>query len=117
MGDLDFQPKDSTLTITSSPLIGSPAYAAGLERGDRLVSLGGRATITQADVDAVLGSRQPGATVPAVIIGRDGRRELSVTLAESPEVEIVTYEEAKMPVNDAIRTFRAAWMASKAVGR
>ena len=117
MGDIDFQARDTTLIIGSAALIGTPAYAAGLERGDRLVSLAGRSTVTAADVEAVLGSRRPGETVPAVIIGREGRREVNVTLAESPRLEVVTYEEAGMPVSDAIREFRERWMASKAVGR
>ena len=114
LGDLDFQARDSTLTVASATLIGTPAYAAGIERGDRLVSLAGRATVTAADVEAVLGSRRPGEAVPAVVIGRDGRRDVTLTLAESPRLEVVTYEEAGMPVSEAVRAFRERWMASKA---
>ena len=113
LGNLQLRARDTTLTIESPALIGTPLYAAGIERGDRLVSLGGRPIVTEADVEAVLASRKPGDQLPAVIIGRDGRRETSVTLGESPEVEVVTFEAAGMPLPDEARTFRDAWMRSR----
>jgi hypothetical protein len=40
-----------------------------------------------------------------------------VPLVENPAVEVVTYEKAGMPVTDAMRSFRQAWLGSKAGGR
>lgn len=113
MGDLSFGAQDTSLTVTSAILIGTPAYAAGIEHGDRLVSLGGRQVVTAADVDAALSGQKPGNTIPAEIVGHDGRRAVTITLAESPQLEIVTFEEAGMPVSDEIRAFRESWMASR----
>ena len=98
-------------------LIGTPLYAAGIERGDRLVSLAGRPTVTEADVQAVLASRKPGDQIPAVVVSRDGRRETSITLAEDPAVEVVTFEQAGLELTDAARTFREAWMRSRVAAR
>lgn len=117
MGDVQFRAQDTTLTIGSTVLIGSPLYAAGVERGDRLVSLAGRATTTEADVEAVLASRKPGERVPAVIVSRDGRREVTLELAESPQVEVTTFETAGRAVTPEIVAFRSAWMGSKAPGQ
>jgi predicted metalloprotease with PDZ domain len=113
LGSMQLRARDTTLTIESPVLIGTPLYAAGIERGDRLVSLGGRPVVTEADVEAVLASRKPGDQVPAVIVGRGGRRETSVTLAESPEVEVVTFEAVGMPLSEEARAFREAWMRSR----
>ena len=113
LGGVQLRARDTTLTIESPVLIGTPLYASGIERGDRLVSLGGRPVVTEADVEAVLASRKPGDQVPAVIVGRDGRRETSVTLAESPAVEVVTFESAGMPLSEEAKAFREAWMRSR----
>jgi hypothetical protein len=48
---------------------------------------------------------------------RTGRREVAVGLMENPAVEIVPYESAGVPVTDAIREFRRAWLGSKAGAR
>jgi predicted metalloprotease with PDZ domain len=113
LGSVQLRARDTTLTIESAVLIGTPLYAAGIERGDRLVSLGGRPVVTEADVEAVLASRKPGDQVPAVIAGRDGRRETSITLTENPAVEVVTFEAAGMPLSEEARAFREAWMRSR----
>ncbi|HEU5051417.1 MAG TPA: hypothetical protein VFU00_13890 [Gemmatimonadales bacterium] len=113
LGPVGLEPRDSTLLVVSPPTIGSPLYDAGVERGDRLVSLAGRAMLTSADLDAVLAGRKDGDTVPAVILGRDGRREVAVKLAEDFTLEIVTFEKAGREVNPEIAAFREAWMGSR----
>ncbi len=117
LGGVQLRAQDTTLTVNSPVLIGTPLYAAGIERGDRLVSLAGRPTVTEADVEAVLASRKPGDQVPAVVVSRDGRRETSITLAEDPTVEVVTFEQAGLELPDAARTFREAWMRSRVAVR
>jgi predicted metalloprotease with PDZ domain len=112
LGPVGLTEQDSTLAVTTSPTIGSPLYAAGIERGDRIVSIAGRPMLTSADLDAVLSDRTPGASVPAVIIGREGRKDVSITLAEDSTLEIVTFEKAGRPVPKQVATFRSAWMGS-----
>ncbi len=114
LGPVGLNEQDSTLAVVSSPTIGSPLYAAGIERGDRLVSLAGRALVTSADLDAALSDRKAGAVVPAVIIGREGRKEVPITLAEDFTLEVVTFEKAGRPVTRAIERFRLGWMAPRA---
>jgi hypothetical protein len=64
---------------------------------------------------AVMRGHRPGETVRMDVQQRTGRHEVAVTLVESPQMEIVTYESAGMPVTDAIREFRRGWLGSKAV--
>lgn len=89
LGPIGFQERDTTLVVASTVTVGSPLYEAGVERGDRLVSLDGRRTITEADVDAVLSGKRPGDQITAVIIGRTGRREVPVRLQEDFRLEVV----------------------------
>jgi predicted metalloprotease with PDZ domain len=114
LGPVGLNEQDSTLAVTSSPTIGSPLYDAGVERGDRIASLAGRAMLTSADLEAVLSDRKAGAQVPAVIIGREGRKDVTITLADDFTLEIVTFEKAGRPVPKAIVAFRSAWMGSRA---
>ena len=113
LGPVGLQEQDSTLSVASSPTIGSPLYEAGIERGDRIVSIAGRAMLTSADLDAVLSDRKAGETVPVVVIGRGGRRDLTLTLAEDFTREIVTFEKAGRPVSRQVVAFRQAWLAPR----
>lgn len=106
--------EEGQATVGSYPIAGSPLYRAGLTAGDRIVSLGGRPVATRADVAAVLGARRPGDAVPIEWEGRAGRRTGTLQAAESPTLEVVTYEAAGRPVTDAMRAFRESWLGSKA---
>ena len=63
---------------------------------------------------AVLGARRPGDAIPIEWEGRAGRRSGTLQAAESPLLEVVTYEAAGRPVTDAMRAFRESWLGSKA---
>lgn len=106
--------EDGQASVGSYPIAGSPLYRAGLTAGDRIVSLGGRPVTSRADVAAVLGARRPGDAVPIEWEGRAGRRTGTLQAAESPTLEVVTYEAAGRPVTDAMRAFRESWLGSKA---
>ncbi|HEX6644054.1 MAG TPA: hypothetical protein VF037_05220 [Gemmatimonadales bacterium] len=117
LGPVGLREEDSTLVVASAPTIGSPLYEAGVERNDRLVALGGRPLITSADLDAVLSDKKDGTSLPLVFIGRTGRTEATVRLAQDPTLEIVTFEKAGRPMSKEIVAFRAAWMASRVGGK
>jgi len=96
------------------PLTGSPLYRAGLTRGDRIVSLGGRPVTSRQDVAEVLAAHRPGDAVAVEFEGRSGRRAASLQTVESPVLEVATYEAAGRPVTAAVRSFRQGWLGSKA---
>ena len=99
--------------VTGPTPIGSPLYAAGVDRNDRIVSLDGRAMGSADDWSAVLAAHKPGDTVPMIFESRGKTIHEMVTLGESPRIEIVTFEAAGEPVTDAVRAFRAAWLGAK----
>lgn len=71
--------EDAGVTI-KEVLAGSPAAAAELKAGDRLLTLDGRWTDTLVDLYKAAGYVKPGATV-AVVVKRDGKE---ITLRVKP---------------------------------
>ena len=90
---------------------GTPAYAAGLDRGDLVVSIDGQAA-TMAAWQAVL-RRRPGEVVRLTIERRDGTRAaVTLTLAADPTIQVVAAETIG-PLSDAARSFRDAWLRTR----
>ncbi|HEX6054119.1 MAG TPA: PDZ domain-containing protein [Gemmatimonadaceae bacterium] len=105
---------DSTgATLVAGTLIGSPLYAAGLDRGDRIVSVDGRPVRAQSDIDALLRAHKPGDVVRIEFATRGETRTEALTLAESPALELVPFEQTGEAVTDAMRAFRAAWLGPR----
>jgi hypothetical protein len=64
---------------------GSPAAAAGLEAGDRLLQLDGQEIGSHDDLKRILAARQPGDTVPLTVGRNAGTVELDLTFGERPD--------------------------------
>jgi predicted metalloprotease with PDZ domain len=114
MGDVRWADENGRVTLASSAIVGTPLYEAGMENGDRLVSVDGREVRSAQDVTAALAARKPGDRVPLVFESRGSTQNATVTLAASPRLEGVLFEDAGRPVTEEIRRFRAAWTASRA---
>ncbi|HEU4562117.1 MAG TPA: hypothetical protein VFS20_30090 [Longimicrobium sp.] len=108
---------DSSVVIAGPTLQGSSLYNAGIDRLDRVYAVDGTPTPTPDSLRAVLSRRRVGATVGMDVAQRGTRRTVQVTLVENPEMQVVTYESAGVPVTDAIRAFRRGWLGSRAGAR
>jgi predicted metalloprotease with PDZ domain len=115
IGGASFDFSDKGVTISTGTLRETPLYVAGLDKGDVILAFGGKAIKTQAEFDTWLNSVKPGDVVKLRVDSRVGRKEVDLTVAESPAVEVVTYEEAQKPLTPEIVAFREAWLSSKAV--
>jgi len=104
-------------TLTDGTLIGSPLYAASIDRGDRIVTIDGRAIKTAADIDAVTSAHKPGDVVRIEFATRGGTRTESLTFAENPALELVPFEQTNEPLTDDIRVFRERWLGSRRASR
>ena len=105
---------DSTITVVGNTLLGSPLYQAGLDREDQILKLDGQTLKNQQELTQLLARHKPGDVVPVVYRSRGQQeRTAQVTLAESPLLEVVTYEKAGRPVTKAMKKFRADWLGSK----
>ncbi|HEX7118020.1 MAG TPA: PDZ domain-containing protein [Longimicrobiales bacterium] len=114
LGRFRLEFRDGYAIVTTPTLIGSPIYEAGIDRGDRILTLDGRPVDSAADVSAVLSAHAPGDRIPVTFEQRGRTRSATITLAEDPTLEVVTFENAGRPVTDEVRAFRAAWLGSRA---
>jgi S1-C subfamily serine protease len=99
--------------LSSNTPVGSPLYVAGVDRGDRIVSLDGKPIMNAADVQRVLDAHKPGDRVSIVFESRGETRTSTMTLVEPDDIEIVTYESAGLAVTDEMKALRRAWLGSK----
>jgi len=113
-GGLQLQTAGDGVRVVTEVPFDSPAFAAGLEREDRVLSIGGTAVTTESTVREAIARRKPGDEVSIVFERRGGERVTAMLkLVADPRVEIVTIEETgKMPTG-AQRTFRRNWFGSE----
>jgi predicted metalloprotease with PDZ domain len=113
-GGLQLTTTSDGVRVATEVPFDSPAFEAGLEREDRMLSIGGAAVTTESTVREAIARRKPGDEVPIVFERRGGERVTArLKLVADPRVEIVTVEETgKMP-SSAQRTFRRAWLGSE----
>jgi S1-C subfamily serine protease len=88
---------------------GTPAYEAGLDRGDRIIAIDDQpATIARW---SGLAAQAPGTRVRLTVERRDGARAtLSLTLRQNPALQVLANEDLGAPLTDAQRAFRAQWL-------
>ena len=113
-GSVDFANDTSRLVIACNTLVGTPLYTAGLDRGDRIISLDGKAVSRPADVDAIVEAHKPGDQLVVVSESRGQQHTAALTLGERGGYEIVANEKVGLPVTDEMKALRAAWLGSKA---
>ena len=98
------------VVLAAAPAPGSPLDGAGLDRGDRIVALGGTTIATTADWQAALARVTPGATV-AVRFARWGQeQERSVRAIADPRVAVVRGEAAGRTPTRKQLAFRSRWL-------
>jgi predicted metalloprotease with PDZ domain len=113
-GALTLQDDPAGVRITADVPYGSPAYQAGLERDDVLVTVGGTRVSRAADVEKLVVARQPGEPLPVVYEREGARNSTALRLTDDPRFEVMTFEDAGQSLNDGQRRFREAWLSSAA---
>lgn len=100
---------NEVLRVVSPTIIGSPAYKAGLDLDDELVSVGGVAIAGPGDVDTALANRKVGDTVELVFKRRGQTVTSNATLAADAALAV---SEVEAPSAEQ-KAFRQAWLGSK----
>jgi predicted metalloprotease with PDZ domain len=104
---------DRGIARISAPSIeDTPAYAAGLDQDDELVSLDGETIGTPTRVEEILRRHVPGDKLRVTIRRRGVSEELIVTAREDPTLELIP-TETNRPLTRSERTLRDAWLGSK----
>jgi predicted metalloprotease with PDZ domain len=113
-GELRLQDAGNGVLIADSVPPGSPAYAAGLERDDLILSIGGTATTRAAAVNDAIASARPGSTLTVTYLRRNQRVSATMGVVADPRIEVVPAEQAGQTLTDAQRRFRDDWLRSRA---
>lgn len=113
-GALALEGADGRLRVTSYVPAGSPAYDAGLERDDVLLSIQGDGVSSADDFEAALRRRKPGDSVEIAFERRGRVVKSTLRLVEDPRLEVLPAEEAGSAMSAAQRRFRDSWLSSQA---
>jgi predicted metalloprotease with PDZ domain len=113
-GALTLQDDAAGVHIAADVPYGSPAFRAGLERDDVLVTVSGTRVARAADVEKLIAARKPGDPLPVVYERQGVRMSTALTLVDDPRLEVVPFEDAGQTVSDVQRRFRDAWLSSSA---
>jgi predicted metalloprotease with PDZ domain len=92
----------------------SPLYQAGLDAGDVITAVDGKDIATAADFAALIAAHQPGDQLNVAYTSVAGPRTTTITVGESPLLQVLTYEQAGRTPSAGQLAFRNAWLASKA---
>jgi predicted metalloprotease with PDZ domain len=111
-GDLRLQDVQGRPRVTASVPFGSPAYAAGLERDDVIVAVGGAEVRGAVDVERAIAQRRPGDEVAIVFERRGQRVSGGMRLAADPHVEVIPAERAGRTLSAEQKRHRDAWLSS-----
>jgi predicted metalloprotease with PDZ domain len=112
-GDLRLEPRGG-LIVADTPRSNTPAYRAGLDRGDEIRQFDGTRVSFPDDVAAIVRRHKPGDTVRVEYVDRTGSpKTVSVTLEEDPALELVTIESTGRALTAAQAAFRSAWLGRK----
>ena len=113
IGDLSLDFSGGTPRIGAATIEDTPAYAAGLDRGDELLSLDGVAVTGRNRLEEAVQRRRPGDMVRLSIRRRGVAQELTLTIGEDPRLQLVPVERTGRQLSPAEREFRQRWLGSK----
>jgi len=96
-----------------SPIaFGTPAYEAGLEYGNVIVTIDGQpATV---ETFGAMSRKKPGDTATLTLRRRGGQMvTTTITLKPNPALVVIDVEAAGAPLTDMQKAFRESWLGSK----
>lgn len=96
--------------LDAPPVPNSPLYAAGVEVGDRIVSIGRFEFANEGDWTDALDRLKPDDATTVKFVQRGQVREAPLKVAADPTIEVVRYEKADLKPTEAQLAFRKAWL-------
>lgn len=100
--------------LADAPRVNTPAYKAGLDSGDELVSVDGARVSSTGEVEAAVRRHKPGDVVVVEYTDRTGQKKTTrVTLDEDPDVALVPVESLGRTLTPAQAAFRLAWLGRR----
>jgi predicted metalloprotease with PDZ domain len=104
---------DKEKAILGSTLIGTPAYNAGLDIDNVLLTMDGMAIKDQAAITKVTESHKPGDVITITFSYQGEEKTTKLTFTENPALEIVSIEKTGGALTSAMQSFRDSWLKSQ----
>lgn len=104
---------ESGKAVLSQTLMGTPAYTAGLDIDNVLISIDGVEIKDQASLNKVLDDHRPGDQLTIAYSYHGIEKTTKLTLSENPALEIVPIEKTGNNLTPAMQTFRDNWLNSQ----
>ncbi len=101
------------VTLTLPPAQDTPLFAAGLDRGDTIVAVGGQAIGDLAGWNAAVAAMKPGSPVALRYRQMGVDRTAMLTPVADPTLEIVRGETAGQALTAKQRAFRKSWLGAE----
>jgi predicted metalloprotease with PDZ domain len=101
------------IAITTSTMMGTPVYKAGLDAGDIVLKADGKELKDEQAFDDLVASKNIGDKIVIDYKNRTGDHQTTITLEENPYLEIVTYEKAGKELTKEQQDLRNGWLSSK----
>lgn len=111
--DLPLREEDGKLVVPSVPNWNGPAYKAGIDRLDIILSVDGQPVSKAGDLNAIIAKASPGSTLNVEILQRRVKKTVQIKLEEDPRVEVLTMERAGQEPTAEMKALRADWLSSK----
>jgi len=99
--------------ILSQTLAGTPAYQAGLDIGDILLTIDGIKVKNVMEVVKINSDHKPGDILDITYQHRGIEKTTKLTLTENPAMEIVSIEKTGGTLTPAMQNFRTNWLGSQ----
>jgi len=93
--------------------IGTPAYAAGLDVGDVLLTMDGVEVKDQAALNKITEAHKPGDAVDVTYAYRGEAKTTRLTFTENPALEIVSVEKTGGSLTREMEGFRDKWLSTQ----
>ena len=106
--------RNNAAVILTSTMVGSPLYQAGLNRDDVIQTIDGKKITSREDLNTALAAHKPGDQVKLTYTSQNNQsQEVTLTLIQDPELEVVLFENAGLKVSKNAQAFRKNWLVSK----
>ncbi|NVK51820.1 MAG: M61 family metallopeptidase [Flavobacteriaceae bacterium] len=99
--------------VRTNAQIGTPAYKAGLNVGDKIVAIDQHVVSATNSVSKVLSNYKIGATITIQFSRYNQLRTAKVTLIKDPRYTIQSFEKAGLEITPEIEKNRKAWLGEK----
>ncbi len=114
IGSASMRFEENKAVLSSGTRMGSPLYAAGLDRNDILLTLDGSEISSQESLNNVMASHRAGDTVPVRFEKTGEERNVTLTFQADPELELVRFEKLDRTETPEMKGLRTEWLGGHA---